>query len=196
MEETNSRTSASPNFSFWADRATWGCLTQIKQDISWILNAELFPFAPESRGARARLVNPRAHKVAKCFSGAQAANSDGLNAFVFLFIHVKSVTESKISSARATWPREFFLPLSAFPPIFQCFKYRSAVEQTSSAQYRLSVCRQTAGQLDAHQPTRRTHKRKAAFQANFTYVVFMCVTCSLRRDRVRLSHCRPLTFCL
>lgn len=81
----------------------------------------------------------------------------------------KGPTEGKITFARVTWPRGFFLPMSAFPPIFQRFKYRSAVEQASSAQYRLSVCSQTAGQLDAHQPARLTHEGKAAAQVNFTY---------------------------
>lgn len=110
---------------------------------------------------------------------SRAVNSD---AFYFLFLFnlysskKKGAIESKISFARVTRPRGVFLPMSAFPPIFQRFKYRSAVEQTSSAQYRLSVRSQTAGQLDAHQPARLTRERKAASQVNFTYY-------SLRRKK-------------
>lgn len=52
LQRTNSKASRSPNFSFWADRAFRGCLTQIRQDNGWISNAEL---CSESRGAGARL---------------------------------------------------------------------------------------------------------------------------------------------
>lgn len=102
----------------------------------------------------------------------------------------KGPIESKISFARVTWPRGVFLPMSAFPPIFQRFKYRSAVEQTSSAQYRLSVRSQTAGQLDAHQPARLTRERKAASQVNFTYYSLK------RKKKVCLPQSRPLIFFL
>ncbi len=57
-------------------------------------------------------------------------------------LNVRNVADSFSPAAGSV---RVFFPVSAFPLIFQSFNYRSAVEQTSSAQYRLSFCSQTAG---------------------------------------------------
>lgn len=151
VQQTNGKTSGLSNFSSYADRLIGGYTTQSKaRVISWILLKQHYFWLRQEK---------RRDKKGTCLK----------NSTIIILNGPKCGRKVSLLLHRSLDLWGFFFPVSAFPLIFQSFNYRSAVEQTSSAQYRLSFRSQTAGWVSVPKTSRMRDSKCLKATAHLIY---------------------------